>query len=140
MNDQFPARRDYKPEVLTTPMSELPFVNWPGRKGKKAEHSNWSVPAVDDYVMACNLGREYAAHYIQYLKDNPGCMSVLGHIAASINFEDRSNTVGCWVGFFEYLERLLIAQARQMNVFEDVDLIKARYADQKANATPGEAS
>ena len=139
MNDLLPARRDYKPEVLTTPMSELPFVSRPERKDKKARHSNWNVPAAEDYGVACEIGREYAAHYIQYLKDNPGQMPILNCIVSDIDFEDKSNTKGYWVGFISYLDRLLRAQARQLDVFADVDREQAIYARLAANAK-GESS
>ena len=97
------------------------------------------MPAAEDYGVACDIGREYAAHYIQYLKDNPGQLPILNYIVSDIDFEDNSNTKGYWVGFISYLDRLLRAQARQLDVFADVDREQARYARLAANAK-GESS
>lgn len=127
-----PARRDCKPETKPASLSALPFVYRPKRGFKDA--SNWRVPPTDDYGMACNIGREYAAHFAQYLKDNPSLVgsSTLGNIVAAIDFKDESGATGYWVGFFSHLERLIYAQAQQMDVFADVDRINAYYAEIEA--------
>lgn len=124
-----PARRDYKPESGSVPMSELPFVHRPERAPRNA--SNWHVPPTDDYGLACEIGREYAAHFVQYMKDNPRWVgsNTLGNIAAAIDFTDESGAKGYWVGFFSYLERLIHAQAQRIDVFADVDLVNADYAE-----------
>ena len=126
-----PARRDYKPEVKPVPLSALPFVCQPRRGFKNA--SNWRVPPTDDYGLACKMGAEYAAHYVQYLKNNSWVSSnLLGNIAKDIDFQDISDAMGYWVGFFSYLERLILAQAQRMDVFEDVDRVNAYYAEIEA--------
>ncbi|MBL1264527.1 hypothetical protein [Candidatus Methylomicrobium oryzae] len=133
-----PARRDYKPEVKPLSLSELPFVYRPKRGAKNA--SNWCVTPIDDYGLACEIGREYAAHFAQYMKDNP-CLvgsNVLGYIIEDIDFKDNSDAKGYWVGFFSHLERLIYAQAQRMDVFADVDRVNASYAEVvgKARAKP----
>lgn len=124
-----PARRDYKPEIKPASLSALPFVYRPKRGFKNA--SNWRVPPTDDYGLACKIGREYAAHFVQYLKDNPCWVgsNTLGHIVAGIDFKDETGAKGYWVGFFSHLERLIHAQAQRMDVFADVDRINAYYAE-----------
>ncbi|ECY9625004.1 hypothetical protein AVH85_10525 [Salmonella enterica subsp. enterica serovar Cerro] len=124
-----PARRDYKPEIKPASLSALPFVYRPKRGFKNA--SNWRVPPTDDYGLACKIGREYAAHFVQYLKDNPCWVgsNTLGHIVAAIDFKDETGAKGYWVGFFSHLERLIHAQAQRMDVFADVDRINAYYAE-----------
>lgn len=122
------ARRDYK----NASISALPFVYWPKRGFKNV--SNWCVPPVNDYGVANEIGREYAAHFAQYLKDKPVSVgsNVLGHIVAAIDFKDESDAKGYWVGFFSHLERLIYAQAQRMDVFADVDRINAYYVEMAA--------
>ncbi|WP_308364314.1 MULTISPECIES: hypothetical protein [unclassified Microbulbifer] len=129
MKITLPARRDYRPEPA--PLETLPFVYRPGRGNKKAKRSNWKLPPVDDYGLACDLGREYAAHFVQYLKDNPFWVgkNLLGHILADIDYQDSTAAKGCHVGFFSHLERLLYAQAARMDVFDDVDRLRWGHAD-----------
>jgi hypothetical protein len=52
-------------------------------------------------------------------------MSLLGKIASDIDFKDGSDTKGYWIGFFAYLERLIEATARGIDVFADVDKLKS---------------
>ncbi|RXZ38149.1 hypothetical protein D9O50_00955 [Oxalobacteraceae bacterium CAVE-383] len=122
------ARREYKPVDNEFSFLKLPFVS--RRKHGSQTSSNWSVPLIDDYAQACDIGREYAAHFVQYLKDNPDMCGAnsLGHIASNIDFKDESDAQGYWVGFFSHLERIIFAQAQRMDVFDDIDRINAYYA------------
>lgn len=105
------------------PLSILPFVL---SRGSRLV-SKWSVPPTHDYVHACDQGREYAAHLVQYIKtERPS--NTLALIASDIDFTDEA-TKGYWVGFFEYLERLIYAQAQRMDVFADLNMLQAVYAD-----------
>jgi hypothetical protein len=124
-----PARRDYNPEVKPTSLSALPFVFRPKRGFKNA--SNWRVPPTDDYGLACEIGREYAAHFVQFMKDNPYWVGFnrLGEIVSAIDFKDESGAKGYWVGFFSHLERLIYATAQRIDVFADVDTINTYYAE-----------
>jgi hypothetical protein len=128
---RLPARRDYKPEVVPASHDALPFINRPKRKSKRNPHTNWHVPPANDYGEACQMGEEYAAHYVQYLKDNPFWVgsNMLGLIAGDIDFKDDTAAKGYWVGFFTYLERLIHAQSTRMDVFADVDQRHAKYAE-----------
>ncbi|WP_341674960.1 hypothetical protein [Niveibacterium sp. SC-1] len=114
----------------------LPFVRIPRRVREQSCY--WRVPPTDDYGLACDIGRECAAHYVQYLKDNPRAagMNTLGRIAADIDFRDEGGAKGYWVGFFSHLERLICAQANRMDVFEDlarVNAVVAEIAARRAN-------
>jgi len=119
-----PLRRSYAPTSVRAPFFALPFISRP----KNGPPSNWDVPRTDDYNEACAFGREYAGHFLQYLKDNPDAVgaNLLGHIAKYIDFADKSETSGCWVGFFSYLERVLHHGASDIDVFVDVDRMQAR--------------
>ena len=117
----FPSRRNYR--VLN---SELPFISSPRhfrRHGSPHWGSLWHVHRINDYEQACTIGREYAAHFAQYLKDNPEIVghNLLGRIATDMDFHDASARRGYWIGFFSYLEQLVYAQAVQRPVFTDLD-------------------
>ena len=116
-----PARRDYR--VLNT---ELPFIASPRHYSKHGPAhcgSLWHVHRIKDYEQARAIGREYAAHFAQYLKDNPEIVgqNLLGRIATDMDFHDASAKRGYWIGFFSYLEHLIYAQAVQRPVFADLD-------------------
>jgi hypothetical protein len=102
------------------PRTDLPFVAGPS--GDAGEWCDWAVPPTDDYDMACRMGRAYAAHLIQWFKENPGVagQNILGDIVASMDMHDQSAAKGYRVGFFSHLEELLELQARSMDVFADL--------------------
>lgn len=121
---KFTARRSYKTaEGHLHSYWELPFTFFPKRGGSYKTISHWRVPPTDNYGLGCRMGREYAAHFIQYLKDNPGTvgMNWLGQIAKDIDFADDSGAKGYWVGFFSHLERYIVAGAQNVNVFDDAE-------------------
>lgn len=97
------SNTSYRPKPVS--IDELPFVS----KTKGRLLNFWDVPQDLDYGEACIKGREFAAHFVQYLKDNPGCAgsNYLGFIARDIDFGDKSETSGIWVGFFTYLEHMV---------------------------------
>jgi hypothetical protein len=127
-----PVRREYKPVANKSSFSKLPFVHRPKRGFKNA--SNWHVPPTEDYGQACKIGREYAAHFAQYLKDNPDMCGAnsLGIIARDIDFENTSSAAGYWVGFFSHLERMVLAQTQRIDAYSDVDRVNAHYAEIEA--------
>jgi hypothetical protein len=110
-------------------LAALPFVRTKEEGFKYI--TNWHVPPTDDYSQACKTGREYAAHFAQYLKDNPDMCgaNTLGIIARDIDFQNTSATAGYWVGFFSHLERIILAQTQCLDVYADVDKINAYYAE-----------
>ena len=111
--NKFPERSTYG----KCSKAELPF-----RKRKPdGRRSNWTVPPTDDYVLANKIGYEYAAHYVQYIKDNPDIvgMSLLGMIAKDIDFAD-TKTKGYWVGFFAYLEQMIHFAAKDIDIYESL--------------------
>lgn len=121
-----PLRTHYR---TTTKPTKLPFVS--RRKqpdGSKPVHF-WDVEPVDGYCAGCRLGREYAAHYLQFLQDNssPSTGALLTDIVRDIDFTDPEQK-GLWVGFFTFVEKILIDRARTMNVYATLDAQNARYA------------
>jgi hypothetical protein len=106
----------------------LPFVY--RAEDDPSRNSNWHVPPTSDYAHASQIGRDYTAYFVHYLKDHDDGFGVnaLGYIVKDIDFSDESGTKGYWVGFFSYLERLLQAQAKTMDVFADVVHVDASLA------------
>jgi len=125
-NPALPTRRNYKPEFAVTTSSDLPFVL--SENGCERVINRWHVKPIDDYALACEIAEEYAAHFVQYLKDNPDCveMNLLGLIANDINFDDDSCAKGYWIGFFTYLELLLYKRVKNRKVFRDLDKHRAK--------------
>ena len=117
-----PLRRDYR--VLN---SELPFIASPYHYRNKHRvrrcGSLWHVHCIANYEQARTIGREYAAHFAQYLKDNPEVVgqNLLGRIVTDMDFHDASAKRGYRIGFFSYLEQLIYAQAVQGPVFDHLD-------------------
>ena len=103
----------------------LPFVQAPTRMEdlEKIPFCNWSIPRIDDYGLACRIGREYAAHFVQNLKDDHSVApnNILADIARAINFDDDSDAKGYWVGFFTELSYYLTQGAKKIDVFKELD-------------------
>ena len=123
-----PSRRHYR--ALKT---DLPFIAGPQhflKHGSPRFGSLWHVHRINNYEQARAIGREYAAHFAQYLKDNPEIVgqNLLGRIASDMKFDDTSAKRGYWIGFFSYLEHLIHAQAIQRPVFTDLDGFNASLA------------
>lgn len=122
-----PARRSYKPALAVTPMTELPFV----RRQRRDQTNHWHVPPAQSYRQAFDIGLEYAAHFVQYLQDNPTDMNELSWILEDIDFHDDKPAKGYYAGFTWYLNRI-IQHAARVNAFADVDEVRARYAEAMA--------
>ncbi|XTI72730.1 hypothetical protein ACQAYK_01110 [Acidithiobacillus sp. AC3] len=113
----------YFPRRVAPPLAALPFVTQTRRA-----RNLWAVPPANDYLDACEIGAEYAAHYVQYLKDNPESVgsNLLGHIAADIDFTAPSPQHGYWVGFFSTLEKLVYWAVKDADVYGYVDRLAAQ--------------
>ena len=114
-------RQDY----IGKPLSDLPFTS------RNENHSNWSLPAVNDYGEACSLGREYAAHFLQWMKVNNQHQggNYLGLIVSGIDFTDESAAKGVHVDFFSALEQMLMPVADNVDFYQTVDNITQYYQD-----------
>ena len=119
-------RRSYKANIgKVFDVIQLPFVQAPRcmKDIEKIPFCNWSIPRIDDYGLACRIGREYAAHFVQNLKDDPSIApnNILAGIARAINFDDDSDAKGYWVGFFTELSYYLTQGAKKIDVFKELD-------------------
>ncbi|WP_227107775.1 hypothetical protein [Chromobacterium rhizoryzae] len=120
MSKTFPTRRRYRQASLEAREALLPFVS---RRPGRPQADYWQMPAAHpDYAADCAYGRECGAHFVQWLKDNPGyCgQSLLARITRDIDFR-KPEQRGYRVGFFNYLEAMLTLAARKVDVFEHVD-------------------
>ena len=117
------AQRNYLP--ATALPTSLPFISSPRyyrKQGGPRCGNLWHVPSTSSYEHARAVGQLYAAHFAQYLKDNPIMVghNLLGRIATDMDFHDASAKRGYWIGFFSYLEQLIYAQATQRPPFADL--------------------
>ncbi|KMN37533.1 MULTISPECIES: hypothetical protein [unclassified Chromobacterium] len=116
----FPRRRRYHLRSLEQQEILLPFVRFcPGR----TYPHYWQMPAPSkDYPADSAYGRECAAHLLQWLKDNREYVGkgLLSRVARDIDFDDR-NGRGQWMGFFNYLEQLLLLGADRVRIYRHVD-------------------
>ncbi|MBB4842491.1 hypothetical protein HNP55_001006 [Paucibacter oligotrophus] len=132
----FPARRGYAPQLDSATVADLPFTQG-GEFGEPLRR--WAPAEVEDYGQAYLLGMEYAAHLMQFKKDNPGiaCINMLGHIVADMDFKDKGAAKGCIVGFFVQIERAMLAAAQAVDVFKDLDAATAHLRPEHAPTKRG---
>ena len=118
-----PPRRDYRP--IPAMVTQLPFVYGPRnlRYHGRLSGSLWYVPHTGNDAKAQTIGREYAAHFAQYLKDNPDQIggNLLGRIVLDMHNPNTAGNIGYRTGFFTYLEKLIAMQAAQCDVFVELD-------------------
>lgn len=111
-------RRESPPAATPYPVTELPFVKDLKVAQRRKERSFWAVERTADYGAACAKGREYAAHYLQYLKQNPDGIGLLGRIAGAMVDADGFGVLGRQysaddgadgyaVGFFSFIDNVL---------------------------------
>ena len=123
------VRRSYKPRPNGhDPFFDLPFVSYSKRGDYIFDMNAWSVPATEDYGDACRAGREFAANFAQYLKDNSdeAGSNALGLIVRGMDFSGNPETNGYWVGFLSYLEELIVLAAKRSDIFNAVDKCNMR--------------
>ena len=118
-----PPRRDYRP--VPAMVTQLPFVYGPRnlRHHGRPSGSLWYVPRTTNDAKAQTIGREYAAHFAQYLKDNPNLVggNLLGRIVMDMHNPNTAGNPGYRTGFFTFLEKLIAMQAVQCDVFAELD-------------------
>ena len=126
----FPRRRRYKLNTLEQQETLLPFVHLcPGR----TYAHYWHMPAPSKHAPTDHAyGRECAAHLLQWLKDNRAYVGkgLLSRVARDIDFDDRDGR-GQWMGFFNYLEWMLLLGADRVRVYRHVDSQHQLYLAQE---------
>lgn len=124
-----------------TPISELPFVQ-PAESPDRPSH--WHVPPTGCYEEATRYGNHLAAHFVAYLRDNPGAIGsgLLRSIVRDMDLDEGSDSNAAAIGFFEYLEVLLARAVSGVDPFAHLDDLHARYDEVMAahgypDAEPG---
>lgn len=121
-------RRSFSPRPAS--FTELPFVADLGR-GRNKRRSFWNVPPTDDYGHANDVGRQYAADFVQYLKQNPFWVGsgTLGTLIEDMAQHPRGEAMhGYAVGFFAFLEQLLYVAANSADHYAIAERDAQRYA------------
>ena len=117
----------------------LPFVVDTKQVGGRRRVDYWSVPPAPSYGDACDVGRQFAAEFVQWLLDNPrwaGTNSIgtfVQHMKAHPPGDARR---GYQVGFWCALEKLLLVAATKVDHWAvlQADLDKFRLLREAAEA------
>lgn len=93
-------------------IARLPFVQDVKVGPRRTERKFWCVPEVDCYGEANAIGAQYAADWLQYLRDNPGVAgdALMGWFAKEmyLSAKDKSGgSHGVAVGFWALIEQAL---------------------------------
>lgn len=131
-----PTRRNYAPRLEQASLLDLPFCQLDD-SGESLQC--WSPAKVKNYGEACLLGAEYAAHWLQFVKDGGSGHYVytLGRIVRDMDFADSSQAKGCIVGFFAHIERVLRGSVQCFDVYQDLDLATAHLRPEREPAMEG---
>tara|TARA_B100001079_G_C16408939_1_gene515180 strand:- start:280 stop:750 length:471 start_codon:yes stop_codon:yes gene_type:complete len=115
-------------------LQALPFVDYPEGSIRGPGSHHWRTDAAADYDEAVHRGQEYAAHLAQYLKDNAMWVSsgITAKVLADMGTPRTDIDRGYLVGFCSYLEQLLHATAKNCDIENHIDLMRADY-DKRAN-------
>lgn len=109
-------------------LTKLPFVADVEVLSRRKERKFWHVPEVDCYATANIVGAQYAADWIQYLKDNPGAVGagLMGWFAKEMYQGQRDDAShGIAVGFWVLIEQAL-AQAGDFDHYACADVTARR--------------
>lgn len=105
---QLPPRRQYRPQESSP--AQLPFVYYPGRRNRSGKVCWWQVPPIADPFHASSLGREYAIHLAQFLRDNPTCAGsgrMINGIRRDMKLDTQPEASTLQNGFWAEIERQL---------------------------------
>ena len=116
---------------------ELPFVkekwNTAGNtfETPPREFSYWEEPDGPELPQddAFQVGREYAAHLMQFIKDNPLSRTYSLMILTGLSM-GATNTPYAW-GFLSYIEDVLRMRAQAIEPFEEMAREHENYMDQR---------
>ncbi|THF61412.1 hypothetical protein E6C76_20235 [Pseudothauera nasutitermitis] len=132
-------RRSFPPR--TAPLTDLDFVA-DVRIERKTRRSFWAVPQTDDYGHANNVGRQYACDFVQWLKDNPRSAgsNLLGWVVKDMaEVEEAAAAKGYAVGFWCFIELLLLQAANRIDHYALAEADAQRYAAILAMPEDGES-
>lgn len=91
--------------------TKLPFVKDVKLSPRRKERKFWHVPKIDCYATANIVGIQYAADWIQYIKENPDMAgsAFMGQIAKEMYppTSGKDESRGIAVGFWSLIEKAL---------------------------------
>lgn len=96
---------------------KLPFVTPTNARGKRRDM--WVNPPVQSYIEGNVTGEQFAADYVQYLKQNPAWVGsgTMGHIAEAMYVTPIAKESGTAAGFWSLIERLLHYSAQHVDAY-----------------------
>ncbi|MDP2770899.1 MAG: hypothetical protein Q8O81_13830 [Giesbergeria sp.] len=93
------------------PLTSLPFIDDVKVSPRRTQRKFWHVPKVDCYATANVIGAQYAADWIQYIKENPDMVgsgfmgTIVKEMYQAAHGDDKSH--GIAVGFWVLIEKAL---------------------------------
>lgn len=99
--------------------TRLPFVADVKTAPRRLRRSFWAVPDVECTASANALGEQYAADWIQFLKQNPEWIgaATTAKIAREMYTTEANESSAIAVGFWCLIEKVLIAGAQHVDVY-----------------------
>lgn len=91
--------------------TELPFVKNVKTTGRTTTRKFWHFPEISCYATANIVGAQYAADFIQYLKENPDMAGALLHSIVKemyLSGSDKGQNCGIAVSFMGLIEKAII--------------------------------
>lgn len=115
----------------SAPWTDLPFVADVKISPRKKGCCFWHVPPTEDRGHASEVGRQHAADFAQYLKQNPSLVgtAMLGLIVRDME-KIEPGTGRRWyaTGFWSFMEQLIHAAATQTDHYAMAEADAQRYA------------
>ena len=111
----FIKRNEFNPSPCL--FARLPFVADVRETPRKKSRSFWAVPQIDCYGTANVVGAQYAADWIQFLKQNPEWVGggTTGQIAREMH--GATSADGVSVGFWSLIEAALVAGSARVDAY-----------------------
>ena len=117
-------RNEFNPSPCL--FTRLPFVADVRVTPRKKRRSFWAVPQIDCYATANVVGAQYAADWIQFLKQNPEWVGggITGQIAREMHGSISAS--GISVGFWSLIEAALAAGSTRVDAYAIAQQTAAR--------------
>lgn len=129
----FAIQRNSFPSLI---IERLPFVQDVKVGPRRTERRFWRVPEVDCYGEANAIGAQYAADWLQYLRDNPDVAgdALMGWFAKEMyqGAKDKSGAShGIAVGFWVLIE-VALSHVATFDHYAAAEAMAQRYAQYSA--------
>lgn len=134
-------RNTFNPEPCK--FIQLPFVADLKTSPRLKKRCFWVAPEVQSYAAANVIGEQFAADWIQFLKQNPIWIGAgtTGHIAKDMYCPTTTAAPGVASGFWALIEQILMVGAQHVDVYAIAEASAKRlaaYADKEASGVDHE--